>query len=261
MTAPCWSRSSSRCWSARFCWIRSRRSRAWRIKRRSWARWNGLGRKSYAPSFIALTASSTVPKAVRRITSTSDAIALTARSSSIPESPGLLRSVRTRSTPPAWRRSRAALPSEARMTRYPSRVSVRSRLWRSPGSSSAISSVAGSDIHGPLDRQPDREDRAPARAVRPSDLAAVLLRDLTRDREAEAGALRLGGAELLEEPRRDVARNAAAGVGHGDLHRVAVEVARDRQLTDRKSTRLNSSHLVISYAVFCLKKKKKRCVS
>src|SRR2546426_7613265 len=28
-------------------------------------------------------------------------------------------------------------------------------------------------------------------------------------------------------------------------------------LGDRKSTRLNSSHLVISYAVFCLKKKKK----
>src|SRR5688500_19765271 len=37
--------------------------------------------------------------------------------------------------------------------------------------------------------------------------------------------------------------------------------SRDRLLpairrTDRKSTRLNSSHLVISYAVFCLKKKK-----
>src|SRR2546426_4795458 len=34
-------------------------------------------------------------------------------------------------------------------------------------------------------------------------------------------------------------------------------------LPDRKSTRLNSSHLVISYAVFCLKKKKKilcRCL-
>src|SRR5256885_6888337 len=29
---------------------------------------------------------------------------------------------------------------------------------------------------------------------------------------------------------------------------------------DRKSTRLNSSHLVISYAVFCLKKKKKTIV-
>src|SRR5256885_10438133 len=30
-----------------------------------------------------------------------------------------------------------------------------------------------------------------------------------------------------------------------------------RRAADRKSTRLNSSHLVISYAVFCLKKKKK----
>src|SRR2546426_4531023 len=30
-----------------------------------------------------------------------------------------------------------------------------------------------------------------------------------------------------------------------------------RARKDRKSTRLNSSHLVISYAVFCLKKKKK----
>src|SRR2546426_8560861 len=30
---------------------------------------------------------------------------------------------------------------------------------------------------------------------------------------------------------------------------------------DRKSTRLNSSHLVISYAVFCLKKKKKKKAS
>src|SRR5256885_12904675 len=31
-------------------------------------------------------------------------------------------------------------------------------------------------------------------------------------------------------------------------------------LRDRKSTRLNSSHLVISYAVFCLKKKKVYCM-
>src|SRR5215204_6781968 len=33
------------------------------------------------------------------------------------------------------------------------------------------------------------------------------------------------------------------------------------QARDRKSTRLNSSHTVISYAVFCLKKKKKRKTS
>src|SRR5437660_9817157 len=32
---------------------------------------------------------------------------------------------------------------------------------------------------------------------------------------------------------------------------------RMRQDEDRKSTRLNSSHVAISYAVFCLKKKKK----
>src|SRR5436190_9873106 len=32
----------------------------------------------------------------------------------------------------------------------------------------------------------------------------------------------------------------------------------DRVAEDRKSTRLNSSHTVISYAVFCLKKKKKK---
>src|SRR5256885_4757052 len=32
-------------------------------------------------------------------------------------------------------------------------------------------------------------------------------------------------------------------------------------LADRKSTRLNSSHLVISYAVFCLKKKKKTAIT
>src|SRR5256885_6781062 len=31
--------------------------------------------------------------------------------------------------------------------------------------------------------------------------------------------------------------------------------------TDRKSTRLNSSHLVISYAVFCLKKKKNQILT
>src|SRR5215211_3982680 len=39
--------------------------------------------------------------------------------------------------------------------------------------------------------------------------------------------------------------------------RCSVGTVRPRSLADRKSTRLNSSHTVISYAVFCLKKKKK----
>ena len=34
------------------------------------------------------------------------------------------------------------------------------------------------------------------------------------------------------------------------------EQTTQQQITDRKSTRLNSSHRCISYAVFCLKKKK-----
>src|SRR3712207_7051922 len=43
--------------------------------------------------------------------------------------------------------------------------------------------------------------------------------------------------------------------GEGPLGPLA---ARDPVLLDRKSTRLNSSHANISYAVFCLKKKKKK---
>src|SRR5438874_4963800 len=42
----------------------------------------------------------------------------------------------------------------------------------------------------------------------------------------------------------------------GDVHHADPEVLHDQEL-DRKSTRLNSSHVEISYAVFCLKKKKK----
>src|SRR2546426_9513242 len=40
-------------------------------------------------------------------------------------------------------------------------------------------------------------------------------------------------------------------------HDVGARSDRHPDVRDRKSTRLNSSHLVISYAVFCLKKKKK----
>src|SRR5688572_32240474 len=43
-----------------------------------------------------------------------------------------------------------------------------------------------------------------------------------------------------------------------DISDEEVKKRRDfRKITDRKSTRLNSSHSQISYAVFCLKKKKK----
>src|SRR5688572_31662496 len=48
--------------------------------------------------------------------------------------------------------------------------------------------------------------------------------------------------------------------GNGRNHRNSRATERARQIRlgiDRKSTRLNSSHSQISYAVFCLKKKKK----
>src|SRR2546426_5344036 len=53
-------------------------------------------------------------------------------------------------------------------------------------------------------------------------------------------------------PRTDPDRVVAALLSHGGGRSQGGTVA------DRKSTRLNSSHLVISYAVFCLKKKKNR---
>src|SRR2546421_7714607 len=56
------------------------------------------------------------------------------------------------------------------------------------------------------------------------------------------------------EGRRE--HSASAIVDH-DLQRRRAEAVAGVQL-DRKSTRLNSSHDQISYAVFCLKKKKKK---
>src|SRR2546426_9305364 len=68
---------------------------------------------------------------------------------------------------------------------------------------------------------------------------------------------RLSGAE--ETLRRDAAeRQDDFGLEHRELRRE--EWRAGGELVDRKSTRLNSSHLVISYAVFCLKKKKTRCL-
>src|SRR5262245_63479021 len=52
----------------------------------------------------------------------------------------------------------------------------------------------------------------------------------------------------LHRPRQEVLLQVRVGAGHAEL----------QPHLDRKSTRLNSSHLGISYAVFCLKKKKKK---
>src|SRR3712207_8815832 len=63
-----------------------------------------------------------------------------------------------------------------------------------------------------------------------------------------ARQLRLVQEALVHRPAADPPD--AAQPRHPVLHR------QDEDLRDRKSTRLNSSHANISYAVFCLKKKK-----
>src|SRR5256885_6712006 len=57
-------------------------------------------------------------------------------------------------------------------------------------------------------------------------------------------------------PYTTLFRSICARTVFGGTGCTAVICAFDCAVTDRKSTRLNSSHLVISYAVFCLKKKK-----
>src|SRR6266446_10063110 len=93
---------------------------------------------------------------------------------------------------------------------------------------------------------------------RPQSVArrsAGLSRDDARIHTHAGGAMSSAGAALRLGTRsagrflRRVFRRAA----HDPAH-----VALPHHRRDRKSTRLNSSHLVISYAVFCLKKKKKK---
>src|SRR5690242_21519857 len=72
-----------------------------------------------------------------------------------------------------------------------------------------------------------------------------------------------------EDAARDRRRDRARGYGRAEHAGVPRPAAQDRgragdqnargiRRQDRKSTRLNSSHMSISYAVFCLKKKKKK---
>src|SRR3712207_8866247 len=81
--------------------------------------------------------------------------------------------------------------------------------------------------------------RSPRRAAAVAGAAAAA------HAHAGAGAIgERGGARAQQLPQR------AAAAGY-------VAAARGQARADRKSTRLNSSHANISYAVFCLKKKKK----
>src|SRR5690349_22621719 len=67
----------------------------------------------------------------------------------------------------------------------------------------------------------------------------------------QGGRARRGGRRWIRGLHRGFAR-FRGGAGFLGFRSLAVELQ-----GDRKSTRLNSSHVEISYAVFCLKKKKR----
>src|SRR5438309_2612097 len=95
--------------------------------------------------------------------------------------------------------------------------------------------------------RPPRSTLFPLHDALPISLIERHLADVGLD----LGEVRVGGgreAEVLGDAPAQIAR---------DFGRAAIVVARcgGGAVQDRKSTRLNSSHSSISYAVFCLKKK------
>src|SRR5690348_1185112 len=107
------------------------------------------------------------------------------------------------------------------------------------------------------ERLADRAELS-VRAISSLECGSRHPRRLTLDRLATA--LRLTAdqrGELVRAAQAQRRRPAPVGMlldggfGNGPL------IGRRTEVADRKSTRLNSSHPSISYAVFCLKKKKK----
>src|SRR5699024_11263538 len=70
------------------------------------------------------------------------------------------------------------------------------------------------------------------------------------DHVTDGGSFTLITGVMMDDPIR---QGASAAMANGAVKHFVKAAA-----IDRKSTRLNSSHVSISYAVFCLKKKKKK---
>src|SRR5438552_10517214 len=108
--------------------------------------------------------------------------------------------------------------------------------------SARIHDVPVAPRHDPIGRKPATQ------LLEPLDPLVAAGRPAALEQHHERRRVRVEprdevGAKLLDDRCLDVV--------------VEVEIVEEaRRLEDRKSTRLNSSHQIISYAVFCLKKKK-----
>src|SRR3712207_7138676 len=99
-------------------------------------------------------------------------------------------------------------------------------------------------------RRPPRSTLFPYTTLFRSDLQQALAVDVADDRDHEAAGRVGREAEVVVALDDEL----VAGERGVDLRE------RLQRREDRKSTRLNSSHANISYAVFCLKKKQQRTV-
>src|SRR5690625_7106529 len=86
------------------------------------------------------------------------------------------------------------------------------------------------------------------RSEDPAQIAADIVRGMDNPSNCLVIADRAQAIDLAVQQARAGDTVLIAGKGHEDYQLFADK--------DRKSTRLNSSHVAISYAVFCLKKKK-----
>src|SRR5690606_31865564 len=116
---------------------------------------------------------------------------------------------------------------------------TRSTCWRPPHPRPAAGRTAQAEGRGCSAAWPVPPRPVPATRAR----GAVSRRVLAQCRRPSVRAAR--GKETAQRPER------LGGVGVAPRLQAVGQV-------DRKSTRLNSSHVKISYAVFCLKKKKKK---
>src|SRR5256885_1173888 len=85
-------------------------------------------------------------------------------------------------------------------------------------------------------------------------LTALALMGLLPEHAQVDGSIQLNGKELLDMDENALCR--LRGNRMAMVFQEPMTALNPVHGIDRKSTRLNSSHLVISYAVFCLKKKK-----